>query len=139
MMNYRTNSDILSSESFSELYEYSQALVQISHSKGHKYIFKENNKLYVQMDKLIKRREFSINVWNQSIENYYEIIENIGTSKFTQMLSDSIGGSKQSWRQFFDNGLFSVKFKEKSLLSYKVNKKMWRFFKFTQKYIRSNK
>ena len=138
-MNYRTNSNILEGKSYASLYNCSIGLVQVSNSKGHKYIFKQDNKLYIHVDKLIKRREFVIRIWNQSIDNYYSIVEDIGTQRFTELLSSNLGGSQQTWRSFGDRGLFSTAFKERNLLSYKVNKKLWRFYRFTQQYIRNNK
>ncbi len=136
-MNYRTNSDILECNSYASLYHCSVDLVYVNYHNKHKYIFKQNNKLYVQVDKLTKRREFAIKIWNQSIDNYYLLIDTIGYTKLITILCKNLGLSRQNWGQFLDRNLFSPAFKERNLLSYKVNKKLWRFYRFTQQYIRS--
>ena len=109
----KQNNDILFAKSFLHLYGGTHNLVYVNHAHKHKYVLKIGNAIYVEVGKLKKK----------------DLID---------LLSDGVGGSKQSWREFVNYDLFSTHFRERNLLSYKINKKLWKFYRFSQHYVRIN-
>lgn len=135
----KQNNDILSAKSFLHLYGGTHNLVYVNHAHKHKYVLKIGNAIYVEVGKLKKRRDFYEKVWNRSIDNYYALCSLLEKKDLIDLLSNKMGGSKQSWREFVNYDLFSTHFRERNLLSYKINKKLWKFYRFSQHYARRNK
>jgi len=132
------DSSLLSAVGFAERYDLHKDCVYVAYNHKNKHIIKIGNSLYVNETALIKRREFYNRVWNKAHENYYLITEYITDAQLYQFLGRALVdcGTAASWMQFIKYDLFSIAFKDKSLLSYKIKEKVWIFFRATTFIIR---
>jgi len=101
-----------------------------------KHIKKFGNTVYVNHKALKSRREFHHRVWLEATDNYYLLIDGTSQFKLARVLSKYLGGSAQSWTVWIDTVLFSTAYMDRTLLQYKITKKLWEFWRFTRWLIR---
>jgi len=124
---------------FVKKYNLNHNIVSVVNFNGHKFTYKEGSNLYVDELALLRRRRFYTRVWEEATSNYYIITSYIRPYQLAEKLHSELGGGKQNWSTFLHSSLFSSFFQERSLLSYKINKKLWKFWRFTNKLIKENK
>jgi len=130
------NTSLLSAAVFSEKYKLSKNIVHLAYYEKNPQIKKIDGKLYVDEKALLRRVEFRKRIWNKAHDNYYAITEYVSESQLYNFLSRMFGDSKRGWIQFLAYDLFSMANIEKSILSYKINNKLWMFYRFTTALIR---
>ena len=130
------NTSLLSAVAFSEKYKMSVNMVHMAYYYNNPQIKRIDGKLYVDEKALLRRVEFRKRIWNKAHDNYYAITEYISDSQLYNFLSRMFGDSKRGWIQFLAYDLFSMANIEKSILSYKINNKLWVFYRFTTALIR---
>ena len=131
------DTSLISAFEFVQKYEINFNSISVAHHKKHKFVQKIAGKLYVDEKALIRRREFYNRIWNKAHDNYFQITEHISDYKLSVFLAKVFKESANGWVEFFRDGLFSITFKEKSILTYKINYKLWVFFRASTFIIRS--
>jgi len=91
---------------------------------------------YIEEDNIRRRLEFVKRVWNESHELYYLIAEHITDHNFYILLSKCLGGSRASWNMFLRQDLWALSAGNKSATNPIVNKKIWKFYRFSRRLIR---
>jgi len=129
---------MMSVNTFCEVYDESSSAIYTHHSlKDTPFIIKTATGGVLVDDKaLIRRREFYIRVWEQSHKYYYILNELKKDSKIAEILSKYVGRSKSSWKVFLNHNLFSNSFKNRSLLRYKIDERLWIFWRVSGTIIR---
>jgi len=130
------NTSLLSAVACCEKYKLNKNTVHIAYYNKNSQIKRIDGKLYVDEKALLRRVEFRKRIWNKAHDNYYAITEYISDSQLYNFLSRMFGASKSAWIQFLAYDLFSMANIEKSILSYKINNKLWMFYRFTTALIR---
>jgi len=125
-------------DTFLALYDKeSKNAIYVQSTHKHKYLYRIDGSLYVNERALLNRRAFYAKIWNLSHTNYYRfILEGIKESKVAELLAKYTEYSKNSWIMFMQSDLFSMAFRDKSLLSYKITTKLWIFYRITTLFIR---
>ena len=131
------NTSLIHAIAFTQKYGIDNNSVSVAYHKKHKFVKKISGDLYVDEKALIKRREFYNKVWNKAHDNYFAITEHIKDNQLYKFLAKVFGENVHGWREFLRDGLFSLAFKEKSILSYRINYKLWAFFRASTFLIRS--
>ena len=130
---------MISSEEAAEMYGITPCNITQQLKKGNKHVHKIGSFLYIDDVALLKRREFANKIWNQANDNYFAITELISESDLARLLFRYLPHrTLSSWYVFVNNQLFSIAFKDRSLLAYKVPAQLWEFYRITRAIIRSS-
>ena len=113
--------------------------VYVHKNNNHPHIYTDGKTINVDVKALIRRREFSDRVHKEAQDFYFEITDMIKETQYSKILAEEFGGTYNTWINFMRMTLFSTSYQEKTLLSYKVTGKLWKFWRFSKIYLRNNK
>lgn len=139
MLTWRNNGDFVTAETYAEFYNCTKNLVYVAYKNKNPYVIKYNNKSYVNLKALKRRREFHNSVYEEVTNGYWELIDTVGMNALTKQLSKELGKTPQHWRSFLHKDLFSTAFRERNLLSYKIPKMLWTYYRWYKTYTRRNR
>jgi len=104
------------------------------------FLHKVDNKVLVDMDRLVKRRKFYDMIWHEAQDNYYKLTESMIDRQIAKMMAELDDRySIESWNDFICRSLFSQAYQDSSLLKYKTTKRLWSFWRLTRMAIRIRK
>ena len=123
---------------FCEVFEQSENAVYAHNSLyGSKFIVQVAPKeIRIDVDALLRRREFYQRVWLQSHKFYFILSELKKDSEIATILSKFIGRSKGSWQTYIKYNLFSTAFQDRSLLRYEIDDMLYMFWRVSGTIIR---
>ena len=131
--------NLITAVRFAEMFNYSKDLTYVARANGNPYIFEKDSIIYIDVDKLVYRREFETRLRKLCINYYYEVTKSIRQQDIARELVKTYGGTTNSWNIFISISLFSSAYLNKSLLAYKHSKRLWRFYKVIRKLYRQRK
>ena len=121
---------------FRELYHVSIPSLSIALREGNPCVQKIGTRVEVDEKGLLARRRFRLRVQQKSIDNYYsirEVINDFTLAKQLHYMHTDI--SVRSWNTYIGRNLFDNP-DHISILRYKTPKKMWLFYKLTQRLLK---
>lgn len=130
-----TNKGYISTVQFCKEFNYHKNPIYVMLSKGHPLIHKKGKQVYVDVNGLMKRKEFRKKIWLEAHENFWEFVEYFGSeNKLAVWLAKYSDYSVGSWVDFLARHLFMMA--PDDLFGYKVPKRLWVFYRLTRLVLR---
>ena len=114
---------------YSEKYKVARENVYGFYKAGNPMVIKEKGKLHILEDKLMARRRFAEKVYKKCTDLYYELLSTRAEHQIS-ILMHEIDNSKSAhnWLDMLRTILFSSVYSERSPLSYKIPKSVWKMY-----------
>jgi hypothetical protein len=128
----------LSVRDFSEKYSVSEQCVYQFKRANPRLFIKDGKNLFIDERRFLKLLNFKSRVINEAQQNYFKIAEELTDNEQVRAMHRYYGNSKMSYYLFVKNYLFSSK-KNESILSVKVGKLMWEYYRFSRHFLRKSK
>ena len=122
--------------SFCNEFHYNRNAVYQMYAKKHPLIHKRGKQIYVDYNGLMKRKEFHKRIWLKAHDNYYDLMEHFKIeTRLAKWLSQWSDFSQASWVDFLARHLFMLPTED--LFGYKVSARLWRFYRMSNRLLKS--